>query len=186
MEWGLDFVSLDASLDPVAAWLVPVAGSDGMSQTRGPCSPCPRWRGINLGNVRPLCRAYLSAVCPDPPAPAKFGLVNARSLANKSFILKDYFISRKLDFLFNSETWLSVGESSVFTKLLPDECCFFNSPRTTGRGGGIVTFFKSDFNCKQLSLSSSFTSFELSLFEPGHSHTVLCAVLYRPPKYNKG
>lgn len=42
------------SLDPVAAWLVPVAGSDGMVQPRGPCSPCHRWRGINLGNLRPL------------------------------------------------------------------------------------------------------------------------------------
>uniref|UniRef100_A0A8C9XYV1 Uncharacterized protein n=1 Tax=Sander lucioperca TaxID=283035 RepID=A0A8C9XYV1_SANLU len=42
-------------------------------------------------------------------------------------------------------TWLSVGESSVFTELLPDECCFFNSPRMSGRGGGIATVFKSDF-----------------------------------------
>ena len=48
-----------------------------------------------------------------------------------------------------------------------------------------MTVFKSDFNCKQLSLSSSFTSFELSLSERGHSHTVLCAVIYQPPKYNK-
>ena len=69
------------SLDLVAAWLVPVAGSDGMFQPRGPCSPCLRWRGVNPGNLRPLCRASLSAVRPDPPAPARFGLVNARSLA---------------------------------------------------------------------------------------------------------
>uniref|UniRef100_A0A3B4X257 Reverse transcriptase domain-containing protein n=1 Tax=Seriola lalandi dorsalis TaxID=1841481 RepID=A0A3B4X257_SERLL len=36
-----------------------------------------------------------------------------------------------------------------------------------------------------MSLSSSFTSFELSLFELARPHTVLCAVVYRPPKYNK-
>lgn len=33
---------------------------------------------------------------------------------------------------------------------------------------------------------SSFSSFELSLFELGSSHNVLCAVVYPPsPKYNK-
>lgn len=55
----------------------------------------------------------------------------------------------------------------------------------SGQGGGIATVFKSDFNCKQLSPSSYFTSFELSLFELGHPLTVLCAVVYRPPKYNR-
>lgn len=64
-----------------------------------------------------------------------------------------------------------------------NSCCYFNSPRTSGRGGGIATVFKSDFKCKQISLSSP-TSFELSLFEMGQSHTMLCAVVYRPPKYN--
>lgn len=79
----------------------------------------------------------------DTPAPARFGPVNARSLGNETYILKDFFISRELDFLFISEAWLSAGESSVFTELLPDECCSFNS----GRGGGIATGFKSDVNC---------------------------------------
>ena len=80
---------------------------------------------------------------------------------------------------------MGVGASSVFTELLPAECCFFNSPWTSGQGGGIATVFKSDFKCKQLSLSFSFTSFELRLFELGHSHTVLYAVIYWPPNYNK-
>ena len=84
-----------------------------------------------------------------------------------------------------TETWLSVGESSAFTELLTHDCCYFNSPWTSGRGGGIVTVYKSHYKCKQLLLSSSFTSFELSLFELGRSHTVLCAVVYLPPKYNK-
>lgn len=40
-------------LDPVDAWLVPVVGPDEVFQPRAPCSPRPRWRGVNL---RPLCR----------------------------------------------------------------------------------------------------------------------------------
>ena len=146
----------------------------------------PAIRGkVNLGNLRSLSWDVLLAVHPEPPAPARFGLVNARSIINKSFILKDFFKSQELDFLFISETWLSVGESSAFTELVPDGCSYFNSPRTSGRGGGTATVCKSDFKCKQISLSTSSTSFEHSLFELGHSNTVLCAVVYRPPKYNR-
>uniref|UniRef100_A0A8C5AN71 Reverse transcriptase domain-containing protein n=1 Tax=Gadus morhua TaxID=8049 RepID=A0A8C5AN71_GADMO len=172
------------SLDPVASSLVKVTGCDEAFQPHRPCSPCLRWRGANLEYLRPLARAPSSAGC--PPAPARFGLVNARSLGNKAFILKDFFVTRELDFLFISETWLSAGESGVFSDLLPDECSYFNSPRSSGRGrgGGIATVYKSDFKCKQISRLSP-ASFELSLFELGHSHTVLCAVIYRPPKYNK-
>lgn len=71
-------------------------------------------------------------------------------------------------------------------ELVPPDCCYFNSPRSSGRkGGGIAVVFKSDFKCWQIFLQSSVTSFELCLFELGRSHVSLCAVIYRPPKYNK-
>ncbi|XP_049897474.1 uncharacterized protein LOC126388390 isoform X1 [Epinephelus moara] len=108
------------SLDPVDAWLVPVVGPDEVFQPRGPCSPRPRWRGVNLRNLRPLCVAPRTANAVDPPAPARIGLVNARSLANKTFILKDFLTSRGLDFLCVTETWLTVVEhaTAVF-RVLP-------------------------------------------------------------------
>lgn len=37
----------------------------------------------------------------------------------------------------------------------------------------------------QLLPSLALTSFEWSMFELGYSNTVLCVVVYRPPKYNK-
>ncbi len=46
----------------------------------------------------------------DDSAPTRIALVNARSLANKTFILNDFFSSHGLDFLFVTETWLCVGE----------------------------------------------------------------------------
>lgn len=61
----------------------------------------------------------------------------------------------------------------------------FNSLRMFGRGGGIAIVFKNDFKCKQLSLSSSFTSFELSVFKLSRSHIVLCATVCWLPKYNR-
>ncbi|KAL6455414.1 hypothetical protein MHYP_G00361580 [Metynnis hypsauchen] len=111
-------------------------------------------------------------------------LVNARSLANKTFILKDFFMSRGLDFLCVTETWMTVGESSAFCELFPPDCTYFNSPRTSGRGGGTATVYKERFKCKQVKLTS-YSSFEINLFELCSALPVLCAVVYRPPRYNK-
>lgn len=134
------------SLDPVDAWLIPVVGPEEVFQPRGPCSPCPRWRGVNHNNLRSLCRVSRTSSAADPPVPARFGLVNARSLANKTFELKD------LNFLCVTETWLSDGESSAFTEFLHHDCCYFNSPRKSGRGGGIAIVYKSHYKCKQILL----------------------------------
>ncbi len=84
---------------------------------------------------------------PGSAAPTKLALVNARSLAKKTFILKDFFISLELDFLCVTETWLDVGESSSLSELLLPECSYFNSLRTTGQGGGVATVYKSSFDC---------------------------------------
>ena len=55
----------------------------------------------------------------------------------------------------------------------------------SGRGGGTATVYRNDFKCKQCAVSSPSSSFEVTLFEVGRSDPVLCAVIYRPPKYNK-
>uniref|UniRef100_A0A1A8P7L4 Uncharacterized protein n=1 Tax=Nothobranchius rachovii TaxID=451742 RepID=A0A1A8P7L4_9TELE len=63
------------SLDPVCAWLVPVFGLDGTPQSRKPCSPRPRRRGVNPRILQPLCRASRMASDGDPPLTARFGLI---------------------------------------------------------------------------------------------------------------
>lgn len=120
------------SLDPVNAWLVPVVSPDEKFQPYDPCAPHPHWHGVNMCNLRPLCWALRTVNAADPPVPVRIGLVNARSLVNKTFVLKDLFTSRGLDFLCVTETWLSVGESSTFTELLSHDCCYFKSLRTSG------------------------------------------------------
>ena len=111
-------------------------------------------------------------------------LINVRSLTNKTFMLNDFFVSRELDFLFLCETWLSPGDNMPFSELSPPDCNFFNSPRASGRGGGLATIYKSQFHCRQIQ-HSGFASFELQLFELILSSPVLCAAVYRPPKLNK-
>ncbi len=90
-------------------------------------------------------------------------------------------MSRGLDF----NCVMRVGESSVFSELLQNDCCYLNSPRMSGQGGGIAIVYKYAYKCKQLLLPSSFSSFELSLFELGCSLKMLCTVVYRSPRYNK-
>ncbi|GAA6100583.1 uncharacterized protein LOC116976515 [Tachysurus ichikawai] len=115
-------------LDHVDWGLVPVVSSDKALQPRAPCSPRPRLRGVNQQDLRHLCRVPRTFSTADPPAPVRIGLVNARSLANKTFVLKDFFTFQGLDFLCVTETWLRVGETSALSELLPHDCCYVNSP----------------------------------------------------------
>ncbi|KAK0151915.1 hypothetical protein N1851_006719 [Merluccius polli] len=84
-----------------------------------------------------------------------------------------------------TETWLQDGECTPFSELLPPDCLFISSPRSTGRGGGLASVFKSSFQCRQ-SPSDTYSSFELQMFELHLSSPVMFAVIYRPPKFNKG
>jgi len=112
-------------------------------------------------------------------------LLNVRSVSNKTlFLLNDLFIARSLDFMFLTETWLREGDFTPLSELLPPGCNYFNSPRITGKGGGLTSIFKSTFCCQQSS-TAGYSSFELQLFEVKLSETFLCAVIYRPPKFNK-
>lgn len=71
--------------------------------------------------------------------PVRIALVNARSLANKSFIFNYFLTFKDLDVLCVTETWIGVGESSVFAEVLPLNCTYFNSPRLTVLVIGVAT-----------------------------------------------
>ena len=148
-----------------------------------PHSATAGYYGVNHSNLKPLNRVSRAADTPTTVL-TSCALINARSVRKKSFILNNLFSSNSLDILFVTETWIQPGMSAAFTDLLPPDCSVINSPRMTGRAGGIATIFKNSFYCKPLS-PPSFSSFELSLFELRRSDPVLCAVIYRPPNYNK-
>ncbi|XP_034562467.1 uncharacterized protein LOC117829052, partial [Notolabrus celidotus] len=171
-------------IDPIDVCLVPVTGSVEGLQPRRLCPLRLSRCGVNHQLLRTLPLAPGSTE-PQAPAPTRIGLVNARSLANKTFILRDFFSSCALDFLCVTETWIGAGDCSALVELLPAGCSYFSSPRKSGRGGGTAAVYKHVFKCKQYVDSPSFASFEVTMFEVGRSDPVLCAVIYRPPKYNK-
>lgn len=84
-------------------------------------------------------------------------------MSNKPVIIKDFFNSRTLDFLFITETWLTPGDLSLFSELVPSDCKFLNSPRTGGRGGELASVFKQNYCCRMLAMDV-YSSFELQLF----------------------
>lgn len=70
------------------------------------CSPRLRCGGVDYHHLCPLCRAShsVSQIVSDSSL-IIMALVNSRSLGNKTFILNDF-----INFLFVTETWLSVGD----------------------------------------------------------------------------
>ncbi|XP_070397940.1 uncharacterized protein [Nothobranchius furzeri] len=110
--------------------------------------------------------------------------MNVRSIGNKTAFLKDYFIDQSINLFFMTETWVQPGESAPRSELCPPECLVLNEPRPSGRGGGLLTLYNSFLPLKSLSGFVTPSSFELSMFELACCPPVLCALRYRPPKYN--
>lgn len=138
-------------------------------------------RGIDLQNLRSIhCERQLIKV----DTSFHMALLNVRSVGNKTFMVNDFIRNNKLDFLFLSETWLKVGDLTPMTELLPQGYAYFNSPRLTGRGGGLMSIFKDDVGCRSISFEF-YNSFELQTFQIMQPTPVLVALVYRPPKLNK-
>lgn len=114
---------------------------------------------------------------------AACALLDAQSISDKSFILNDLITHHKLDFLFLTETLLKPGECSPLVVLCPPIFTFLNSPRLTGRGGGIASVFKKHFSCTLLSLGS-FNSLEILTVKIVREDPICCITIYRPPNLN--
>lgn len=86
--------------------------------------------------------------------------------------------------MFITETWIAIGDMSPFSELIPRDCKFFNTPRSSGRGGGLVSIFKEKFNCRLIS-TEEYQTFERQLLILDIGSPVAVVVIYRPPKAQK-
>ncbi|KAK7933278.1 hypothetical protein WMY93_004174 [Mugilogobius chulae] len=170
------------NLAPLGASLVPLGGLKVELAVRPRRVRRRGSGGANLGNLQPLSRA--APVMLEDASSLRCGLINARSVANKTFILRDHFSAHSLDLMFVTETWIKAGESSAFLNLFPLLHVHKCTQNYGCRGGGVATILKSNICFKPLA-DMRFSSFELSYFTLRQMEPVLCAVVYRPPKYNK-
>ena len=115
----------------------------------------------------------------------KMALINARSVSNKTFLLRDFFSSHNLDFLFLTETWLKSNDNVVMNAMCPTNCKFISDPRPSGKGGGLAAVFKQQFSCSSVALGI-FNTFEVHMFRIGKSNPFYSILIYRVPGPNNG
>lgn len=139
--------------------------------------------GAVIRNLSPL--VWIPSSDYEPTAtPVKMAQINARSVSNTTFILNNVFITRELDFLMVTETWLHAGESVPLIQLCPDDCNFVSTPRLSGHGRDLAAVFKKQFYCCVLN-TAHYSSCEVQLINVGLTNPILIALVYRPPRLQK-
>ncbi|XP_061587576.1 uncharacterized protein LOC133452342 [Cololabis saira] len=109
-------------------------------------------------------------------------VLNVRSLLNKSFIINDLILDRKLDCILLTETWLGTDAPVVLTEASPPDFNFLFSTRGDKRGGGTASITKITMSSYAVPFNS-YTSFEYHAFVFSNP-PILCITVYRPPQYS--
>ena len=114
------------------------------------------------------------------------GLVNARSIRNKTDLLIDHLIDADTDLLAITETWLSPGETDAKTikDVTPERYTFAHVQRKNRRDGGIGFLCRSTFtvthNRKQAMRTFEFMDIDVS----SPNTYIKLIIVYRPPLSN--
>ena len=113
---------------------------------------------LNLGLPLLLLLAGDVSLNPGPVAPnLPLETVNARSTRDKASALSDLVVSKDIDLLGITETWLTIRETS--TDLAEMVSPFFRSLELTKEGGGVGLFVSNAFKFTPINLPS-LSSFE--------------------------
>jgi len=139
-------------------------------------------KGVNFNNLRPIERVNMTtkftyenqfAAC----------LINARSVCNKTLIIKDLVVDYKVDLLGITETWLRSEGCDVITgELCPSGYRFVHTPRLSGTGGGVGLLYKSTISNKTRVNEHSFRSFECIDITFVGRKPLRAITIYRPPE----
>ncbi|KAJ8367376.1 hypothetical protein AAFF_G00320450 [Aldrovandia affinis] len=109
----------------------------------------------------------------------KLGLLNARSVKEKTSVLSDFISNQNLDFFAITESWQVPGDFSALIELCPVGWKFHCTPRCGKTGGGVALVYKDNYTCSMLNCPT-FSSFEAQLVKVGSADPLLVIVIYRP------
>ena len=110
-----------------------------------------------------------------------FSLLNARSVRNKTMIIKDFVVDKNTDILALTETWLPPsGNDLIIGDLCPTGYSFLHTPRHGSIGGGVGLLFKESLNIKR-NAQEVFRSFEYLDSSFLNFLHIRIIVVYRPP-----
>jgi hypothetical protein len=123
-----------------------------------------------------------------PNGQSIWALINARSVCNKTELLNEFLISKRVDILLLVETWLT-GVDEFDNAMLTQICSggnhkFYNVPRgRKKKGGGIGLIVRNDIEVQVLaSTHLKYDSFEHGQFNVSiRSQLFHLTILYRPP-----
>jgi hypothetical protein len=112
------------------------------------------------------------------------GLLNVRSLSNKTIQLADLIVQYDLKLVCVTETWLrnDATDNAILRDSCPTSYNYYSLPRDNRRGGGIALFFHDSLVIKQLCVENNPFNFESAFFLIScGSKTIALALMYRIP-----
>ena len=110
---------------------------------------------------------------------------NARSIRNKTKELSAILELNEILICVCVESWISntPDDNFLLQQCFPRGFKFFNAPRINERGGGICTFYRSDFLFKIFDVSSDYFECCLMILK-AEGITLLLIAVYRTPGGN--
>jgi len=109
--------------------------------------------------------------------------LNARTINNKSLVIKDYVVDNNINILALTETWQKPSSESDYAArdICPNGYVLTQQPRSKGNGGGVGLLYNSSLKIEKQE-SKSFKSFELmEVLLHTNSSTSRIVIIYRPP-----
>ncbi|XP_063067242.1 uncharacterized protein LOC134458771 [Engraulis encrasicolus] len=114
----------------------------------------------------------------------KVGLLNVRSLNNKSGRIRALIEERSLDMCLLTETWLRDNADNLLRDACPPNFRFHHKDRAQGRGGGVASLFSDEFQHARIDghAEAAFECLAVELLHTGWDQSVLVINVYRPPR----
>lgn len=122
------------------------------------------------------------SVNPGPPRSLRVATINARSMRDKAPALSDLIISKSIDVLSVTETWLTRRETAAsLADITPTGFSFHHSPRVGRSGGGVGLFVSSPFKFERIAIPAQ-SSFETICGRVSDGRICFNILnIYRPP-----
>ena len=110
-----------------------------------------------------------------------YGLLNARSVNNKTDSVVEFIVEHQLHILCITETWLQSNDNFTINSITPSGFDVISNPRLNKRGGGVAVIIKNDLIYKKLS-NICFITFEVLMLQvTSSSKSFAIVTIYRSP-----
>jgi len=148
----------------------------------------PKWRHASRAVYGSGVRCHPRGGGPSTAhAGMRLGLLNARSVTNKSTAINDTVVAQCLDVLAVTETWHQASQDLPLKRCAPPGYAILDAPRQTpaaSRGGGVALLFSNRFTVKRFSIALQPTTFEvLGCSLRSATTLVVYVVIYRPTSH---